>query len=127
LGVGLLAANNIVRRKEQFLSVVFSLALPLAVFGQGTFQNLNFEMAQLPVIPAGQSGGTVSISNALPYWRVFMGADEVFLVRHNDPTLTSRRSAVGIYAVSETIFLLLSKKTSFPGFFVANLPPHEVD
>jgi hypothetical protein len=35
---------------------------------QGTFQNLNFESAVLPVIPAGQLGGRIPIDTGLPGW-----------------------------------------------------------
>ena len=37
------------------------------------FINLDFESANLPVIPAGQSGGLVPVADAFPGWQVFYG------------------------------------------------------
>ena len=77
-----------VRRKIQFLAAVFSLALPLAVFAQGTsFINLNFEAAILPSLPPGQSGGSILVTSALPGWHAYFGTDEIFTVTHNDVSL----------------------------------------
>lgn len=71
------------RHKLQFLLVV----LPLAVFGQGAFQNLNFEAANLPVIPSGQFGGQVSSLDALPSWTAYFGTNQTSLVLHNNLTV----------------------------------------
>jgi hypothetical protein len=51
------------------------------------FQNLDFESANLPVIPYGQYGNLVPISNALPGWSAFLGTDPVSSVYHNNITL----------------------------------------
>ena len=56
-------------------------------FGQGAFQNLDFESATVPPLPAGQYGGSVPISDGLPHWSGFLGADEVTEVLHNNFTL----------------------------------------
>ena len=42
---------------------------------QGTFQNLDFEMATLPVLAESLSGGFLSVpaSSALPGWQAFVG------------------------------------------------------
>ena len=66
------------------------LALFLAVQGlhaQGTFQNLNFEMATLV-----SSGGVlpyVVASSALPNWTAYIGTDPVNSILYNDRTLGS--------------------------------------
>jgi len=71
---------------------VFILLLGLtarASFAQGTFQNLDFESANLPVLPPGQSGGFVPVSDALPGWQVFYGNNPttpVAMVGHNFDT-----------------------------------------
>ena len=74
------------RLKNQFLTIVFSLALPSAIFSQGTFQNLNFEAANLPVIPNGQVGGFVSSTDAIPSWTAYYGTSQTFQVLHNNFT-----------------------------------------
>jgi hypothetical protein len=66
-----------------------------ASFGQN-FVNLGFESANLPVIPAGQYGGSVSASDALPGWRVLYGTNTVPItsVLHNNYTLGTRSLSV---------------------------------
>jgi hypothetical protein len=54
---------------------------------QGTFQNLDFESANLSPIPAGQYGGEVPISLALPGWTGYLGTTQVTQVLQNDLTL----------------------------------------
>jgi hypothetical protein len=76
---------------------LFTLAVLLAIAGQsllsvraqGTFQNLNFESATLPVIPSGQYGGPVSILSGIPRWKGYMGNNQVTQVLHNNMTLGS--------------------------------------
>jgi hypothetical protein len=63
--------------------LVFGCVESFPCDGQGTFQNLNFESADLPVIPPGQSGGEVSTFLALPYWSVYVGNDQQFQVLYN--------------------------------------------
>lgn len=55
-----------------------------SLHGQGTFQNLDFESATLPILPPGQLGGLVPVSTALPYWSVFIGTNQVTQVLHNN-------------------------------------------
>ena len=38
---------------------------------QGTFENLDFEQANVPFVPPGQLGAAVSVSNALPHWTAY--------------------------------------------------------
>jgi hypothetical protein len=49
------------------------LAVALSVHGQGTFQNLDFESANLAPIAAGQLGVEVPIASALPGWSASFG------------------------------------------------------
>lgn len=71
------------------------LGFCLQLHGQN-FVNLDFESANLPVIPAGQSGGFVLASDALPGWQVFYGTDTtpVATVLHNDYTLGMRSFSI---------------------------------
>ena len=51
------------------------------------FRNLNFEQANLPVIPRGQFGDYIPISQGLPGWSVFVGTAQVTQVLHNNFSL----------------------------------------
>jgi hypothetical protein len=55
--------------------------------GQGTFQNLGFESANLSPVPAGQYGGSVFSLDAIPGWTGFLGTNQVTQVLQNDETL----------------------------------------
>lgn len=59
---------------------------------QGTFQNLDFEAASLPSVPAGQSGGLVPIGSSLPGWTAsrgtLSGPVSITQVLHNNYTLS---------------------------------------
>lgn len=71
-------------------SIILYLNLFIAPFfaeAQSQFRNLDFESANLPDIPSGQSGGFVLITNALPGWNGYLGVDPRFQVLHNDLTL----------------------------------------
>jgi hypothetical protein len=65
------------------------LAAALSVYGQGTFQNLDFESANLSAIPAGQYGGEVSLSAALPDWSASIAGVAVTQVLQNNLTITA--------------------------------------
>jgi hypothetical protein len=54
---------------------------------QGTFVNLNFELANVPLVPAGQFGGIVSVTNGVPGWAVYLGGTAQTLMAHNDVSL----------------------------------------
>lgn len=69
------------------IAVVVGVALASQMQGQGVFQNLDFESANLPTIPQGQFGGTVPIGDAVPGWTAYLGADHVTTVLHNNLTL----------------------------------------
>jgi hypothetical protein len=62
-------------------------ALPLAVRAQGTFQNLDFESANLPVLQPGQSLN-VAVADALPGWTAYLGAEPQTTVLYNAQTLS---------------------------------------
>ncbi len=59
----------------------------LSAQAQGTFQNLNFESANLSPIVSGQYGGEVAISSALPGWSATIGGVAVTQVLQNNYTL----------------------------------------
>src|SRR5436190_4300365 len=68
--------------------------VPLALFcslhlavAQGTFQNLDFENAILPVLPSGQSGGFVSSANGIPGWTAYYGSIQTPQIIHNGLSL----------------------------------------
>jgi hypothetical protein len=67
------------------LSVVLLSAL--SARAQGTFQNLDFEDANLSPIPAGQFGGFVPIASALPDWAGYLGSTPVTQVLQDNYTL----------------------------------------
>ncbi|SRR6266496_5903569 len=58
-----------------------------SVKAQGNFQNLDFEAASLTAIPAGQFGGAVSSTAAIPGWIAFIGSNQATEILHNNYTL----------------------------------------
>ena len=66
----------------------------LVAVGQATFQNLDFESANLPTIPSGSFGGFVPVANGLPGWNVYLGTSQQTQVLHN--SITTGTSVVGI-------------------------------
>jgi hypothetical protein len=66
---------------------IIILAHSLSAFAQGTFQNLDFESANLSPIPSGQYGGEVPIASALPEWSASFGSTPVTQVLQNNFTL----------------------------------------
>lgn len=65
-----------------------------AALGQGSFQNLDFESATVPVVPPGQDGGLVPIGNAFPGWNGSVGTNVQNQVLHNSLALGD--AAIGI-------------------------------
>jgi hypothetical protein len=55
------------------------------VFGQG-FLNLDFESANLAPVPAGEVGGYVSITDAIPAWTAFVDGNPISQVIQNNGT-----------------------------------------
>lgn len=68
--------------------MIFSCA-PFWARAQGSFQDLDFESANLSTIPSGQYGGSVPISDALPGWTGFIGTNQVSTALQNNLTLGS--------------------------------------
>src|ERR1700722_4826419 len=66
------------------LALFFAIAVSAGA--QGTFQNLDFESANLSP-PPGQFGSLVPIMNALPGWTGFLGNNQVTQVYQNNFTL----------------------------------------
>jgi len=72
--------------KPALIILAFTFAA-LSASAQGTFQNLNFESASLSPVPAGQVGGEVPLSSALPGWSASIGGVTVTQVFQNNLTL----------------------------------------
>lgn len=62
-------------------------------FGQGTFQNLDFESATLVPIP-GDTFGRVRFSPAFPGWVGYLGADPQTVADHNNRSLSQPGIAI---------------------------------
>src|SRR6188768_1293744 len=83
--------------KEQILALVLSLVLPSELLSQGTFGNLDFESATIPLSqPPSPIPGvpTVAISSALPGWAGFIGTNQVSQVMYNNQTLDTSSIAL---------------------------------
>jgi hypothetical protein len=63
---------------------------------QGTFRNLDFELANVPTLPSGQYGSLngVLVSEALPFWTAFYGSEQVSAVSHNSYSLGSANISI---------------------------------
>ena len=80
---------------SRYLSITASLLSALFVArGQGTFQNLGFEQANLPDVPAGQVGTDVSSTNGVPGWTTYIGGVQVTTILHNGDTLGAPSIAI---------------------------------
>ena len=62
---------------------------------QGTFQNLDFEQANVPVVPSGQFGSDVLSTDGVPGWTTYMGGAQVNTVLHNNVTLSGTGDIYG--------------------------------
>jgi hypothetical protein len=62
--------------------------------GQGTFQNLDFEQAVVPIVPAGQGGDPVAVSSGVPGWTVYLGGIPQSSMFHNDISLGAAEVAI---------------------------------
>jgi len=61
---------------------------------QGTFGNLDFELANVPFVPAGQVGADVPTSQGLPKWSAFYGAGQSSTIQHNTLSLGGAEVAI---------------------------------
>lgn len=83
---------------------IFSLAVPFCVLifvltariaaAQGTFQNLDFESANVPVVPARQFGSDVLVGDGVPGWMVYLGGIQQGSMLHNNVSLGAGRVAI---------------------------------
>jgi hypothetical protein len=74
-----------------------SCALCLGVWhasAQGTFQNLNFEAANVPLVPTNQFGADVATSNGIPGWTAYIGGSPVTTILHNNEYLGNADVAI---------------------------------
>jgi hypothetical protein len=62
--------------------------------GQGTFQNLDFEQANVPDVPAGQVGSNVSVIDGVPGWTVYLGGIQQSSMFHNNMSLGAAEVAI---------------------------------
>ncbi len=65
----------------------------IPAFGQGSFVNLDFESARLPVLPVGQ-GSVASSTNAFPGWTCYLGTAQQESVLYN--AFTAGSAAISI-------------------------------
>ena len=84
---GLCVAHNPVNVEKLIVGFVVALLAALSVEAQGTFQNLDFESANLSPIPSGQYGGEVPLASALPGWHASIGGISATQVLQNNFTL----------------------------------------
>lgn len=76
-------------------TLVAALALLVAdAPAQGTFQNLDFEAANVPIVPAGQYGSDVAVSNGVPGWDVYIGGFPRSTMIHNNMSLGGAEVAI---------------------------------
>jgi hypothetical protein len=90
----------------RYLSITASLLTTLLVArGQGTFQNLDFEQANVPTVPAGQFGTDVASTDGVPGWTTYIGGVQVTTILHNNDTLGSPAVAIlgPLWSYSEEI------------------------
>jgi len=80
---------------SRYLSITALLLGGLFVArGQGTFQNLDFEQAKVPDVPAGQFGSDVSSTDGVPGWTTYIGGGQVTTILHNNDTLGAPAIAI---------------------------------
>jgi hypothetical protein len=66
-------------------AILNSMLIP--VYGQGTFQNLDFEDGSFVPFPGG-APNVVYFSDAMPGWTGFRGTNQIDWILHNDVTLS---------------------------------------
>jgi hypothetical protein len=64
---------------------IFLMLKPFTGLTQGTFQNLNFESADVPSSPLVLGFNYVPIGSALPGWTGYLGSDQQTQVLYNSP------------------------------------------
>jgi len=98
------------------------LAFAFRALAQGTFQNLSFESANLPILLPGQSGGVVPATDAIPGWQGYLGANQTFGVFFNDVSLGA--PAISIHSSSSSFTPIAGNYSVIlqPQFNPNNLP-----
>ena len=71
------------KTSKLFLTYAAGLFAAFSAQAQGTFQNLNFEAANLTPIPPNQGAVQVPITSALPAWTGYIGTDQITQVYQN--------------------------------------------
>src|SRR6266498_1540343 len=75
------------RLAKNLLSAMGYAFIFSSAHGQGTFQNLNFEQANVPDVPFGQFGANVSSLDGVPFWTTYIGTNQVGTIFHNNESL----------------------------------------
>jgi len=83
------------RLQGRLLATVLLAAACCPACGQGTFQNLNFEQANVPDVPAHQFGSDVSASDGVPGWVVYTYGGPASSMFHNN--ISTGAAEVAIY------------------------------
>lgn len=82
------------RPRNLLLLVAVPAMMAVQALGQSTFQNLDFEAASVPFVPAGQLGNPVATSEGLPGWHAYYGTDETSSIGHNFTSIGSVNVAI---------------------------------
>ena|ERR1043166_2624844 len=69
------------------VTVAICLGVQVPANAQGTFQNLDFEQANVPIVPAGQFGSNVLSTDGVPGWTTYVGTNQVMSILHNNVSL----------------------------------------
>jgi hypothetical protein len=108
-----------------FVAIYFDLLRNVS--GQ-SFENLDFESANLSPIPSGQFGGLVPISDALPGWTGYLGTNQVTQILQNNLTLGNPSIDIlgpdwsfGTYGIIEGQYTLVLQSGGNVPFFSASV------
>jgi hypothetical protein len=99
-------------------------ASPDSAKAQETFTNLNFESANLPAIPAGQTGSSVAITAALPGWSASIGGVQDTQVLQNNYDLGT--PSVDIFGPNWTSVDPGIIQGNYTVFLQASIQPYDV-
>lgn len=115
---------SFMRAKKLLLTCLIAVHAIASVEAQGTFQNFDFEQANVPVVPPGQYGADVPVGQGLPGWTAYTSdsTTPVGMVLHNNLSLGA--PAISILGPSWTSGGILQGnysvllQPSFPGLAV---------
>jgi hypothetical protein len=100
------------------LATAQAALLLTSAHAQGTFRNLDFELANVPDLPYGQAGADVSVAEGMPYWTANIGTNTTSTMLHNNFNLGNPAIAIlgpswsGVAVFQGNYMLLL--QASFP-------------